>query len=69
MVMYRTKQGDRLDAICHEQLGNVFQVPEIYTLNPWLSARPLLLPEGLLINLPMKAAAVEPTTVKLWGTA
>lgn len=67
MMIYRTKNGDRLDNIAYEQYGRCSAVVDILKANRGtrLSDQPELLPAGLLIKLPDVVPA-KSATVKLW---
>jgi phage tail protein X len=66
--IYRTKDGDMLDAICKANLGSEAQVGTVLTLNPHLADLGPVYAAGLLITLP--EVVVEPVKrgeVRLWG--
>ena len=68
MTHYRTKDGDMLDAICHNHYGaSAYYVEAVLDANPHLTKQTPLLPAGILITLPdlpkLKALL---HTVRLW---
>lgn len=69
MSTYRTKQGDVLDAICRELLGDEAHVPAVLSANPGLADLGPIYPAGILIALPVVSAPVVSGTIKLWGRA
>lgn len=69
MRLYRTLQGDMLDAICRAELGAEAHVPVVLDLNPGLAGLGPVYPAGLLITLPDRIAAPRVTQVRLWGRA
>lgn len=68
--IYRTKQGDVLDAICHRELGSEQHVHAVLDANPGLASKLVVLEKGIEIVLPN---VIEPqtnkviNTVRLWG--
>jgi phage tail protein X len=69
MSLYRTIDGDMLDAICARLLGSEAHVPAVLAANPGLAALGPVYPAGLLITLPTVAAPVTTTRIRLWGRA
>lgn len=67
-TLYRTIDGDMLDAICLDQLGSVDHVPAVLAANPRLADLGPVYSAGILIMLPAVAAPVVSGTVRLWGT-
>ncbi|MBI2235374.1 MAG: tail protein X [Magnetospirillum sp.] len=66
-MRYRTRQGDRLDAICWRYYGRESAAEAVYEANPGLAGFGPILPAGLEIELPDLAEPVSaPTMVKLW---
>lgn len=58
MLDYLTKDGDRLDQICHQHYGDVNMIVTVLEANKGLESQPPVLPAGLLIKLP----DIEPQT-------
>jgi phage tail protein X len=69
MSSYRTNQGDVLDAICRELLGDESHAPAVLAANPGLADLGPVYPAGLMITLPVVSAPVVSGTIKLWGRA
>lgn len=67
--VYRTIDGDMLDAICKAELGTEAHVPAVLDANPGLAAQGPVYQAGLLIVLPDLAAPATRATVRLWGRA
>lgn len=67
MRRYRTIDGDILDQIAKEQLGDEGQAVDILAINPGLAMQPFLMPAGLVIILPEAKPAAAAKTVRLWG--
>ncbi|MTH65592.1 tail protein X [Paracoccus shanxieyensis] len=65
--LYRTIDGDMLDAICQRLLGSETHAPEVLAANPRLAALGPVYPAGVLITLPDIAAPVAPEQIRLWG--
>lgn len=66
-VVYRTKQGDVLDAIvCKQYNGQSGALEQVLEANKGLAAQGAVLPMGVLVTLPdlPKPQAVE--SVRLW---
>ena len=69
MSTYRTKQGDVLDAICRELLGDESHAPAVLAANPGLADLGPVYPAGVMISLPVVSSPVSSGTIKLWGRA
>jgi phage tail protein X len=69
MSSYRTKQGDVLDAICRELLGDESHAPAVLAANPGLADLGPVYAAGILIALPVVSSPVASGTIKLWGRA
>jgi len=69
MSQYRTKQGDVLDAICRELLGDESHAPAMLAANPGLADLGPVYAAGILITLPVVSSPVASGTIKLWGRA
>lgn len=68
MAVYRTQDGDVLDAICLAELGSEAHVHEVLEANPGLAARGPIYPAGIDILLPtISAEPVRTGEVRLWG--
>lgn len=67
MRIYRTRDGDVLDAICKAELGAEAHVTAVLEANPRLAARGPVYPAGLRIVLPDVSAVVAQGDVRLWG--
>ena len=69
-MIYTTTAGDMLDEICHRLLGDAHRVVEVLELNPGLADQPVVLPAGVVIELPEAAPAQEPVkdvVADVWG--
>lgn len=66
-TIYRTIEGDMLDAICRTVLGSEAHVPAVLAANPHLADLGVACPAGVLIVLPDVAAPVEAGQIRLWG--
>ena len=67
-VQYRTRDGDMLDAICHQVYGRSGGHTErVLAANPGLADHGPILPAGVVIELP-EITPPEPvrSTVRLW---
>lgn len=69
MSSYRTNQGDVLDAICRDLLGDESHAPAVLAANPGLADLGPVYAAGILITLPMVSSPVASGTIKLWGRA
>ncbi len=68
MSIYRTKDGDMLDAICRAQLGSEAQIGTVLGLNPHLADLGPVYDAGLIITLPeIVVEVVKRGQVRLWG--
>ncbi len=65
--LYRTIDGDMLDAICKTALGAESHITAVLEANPGLAALGPVYPAGVLITLPDVSAPVEPGVIRLWG--
>lgn len=67
-MIYRTKDGDVLDALCLTQYGARAGATEaVLDANPGLAAIGPVYASGILITFPdMPKAAPEATTIRLW---
>lgn len=68
-MIYRTKDGDVLDAICARHYGDTpHRVEAVLDANPGLAAHGPVLPSGILIELPVVEddATDAPATIRLW---
>lgn len=67
MNIYRTLQGDMLDAICKAHYGTADVVEQVYDANPRLAALGPILPMGVEIVLPELSTQTVETPIRLWG--
>lgn len=65
--LYRTLDGDMLDAICKTELGSEQQVPAVLAANPGLAGQGPVYPASILITLPDLAQPVATGQIRLWG--
>lgn len=66
--IYRTQEGDVLDAICRAELGSEAHVVAVLKANPGLAALGPVFGAGLEIALPdLPAKTVRTGEVRLWG--
>lgn len=66
-VLYRSKTGDMLDAICHVYYkGRPAATEAVLEANPFLAKLGPQLPVGTLIELPDLPAVEDKSTVALW---
>ena len=65
--IYRTSEGEMLDAICAAELGTAAHVADVLGINPHLSSTGLVYPAGVLIVLPDLGAPVPAGQIRLWG--
>lgn len=56
-----------VDEICKAHYGDESMTVAVYEANPGLAGRGSILPKGLEITLPEKAAAPVRQPVRLWG--
>lgn len=66
MIVYRTKDGDMLDAICWTHYGSEAVVPQVLEANPGLAEHGAVYPAGVEILLPDLAPAAAAQPVRLW---
>lgn len=65
-MIYRTKDGDVLDLICHKYYGDApCSVEAVYEANRGLADLGPVLPAGVLIELPA-AQPIEAAPIRLW---
>ncbi|MEM1077468.1 MAG: tail protein X [Pseudomonadota bacterium] len=65
-MIYRTIDGDMLDAICARHYGDADLAERVLSTNPGLAARGPIYPAGVEIDLPeLTSAPVQ--LVRLWG--
>ena len=64
--VYRTKDGDVLDMICHQYYADVQMISMVLEANPKLAEQDAVLPSGILITLPIVERKPEIKTIKLW---
>lgn len=67
--LYRTIEGDMLDAICKAELGTEAHVPAVLDANPGLAALGPVYPAGIQIMLPDLPTAATRPAIRLWGRA
>jgi phage tail protein X len=67
MTVWRTTDGDMLDAICREHYGTEAQVAAVLEANRGLAALGPVYPAGVLITLPVIAVPAEAGQIRLWG--
>lgn len=67
-MMYRTIQGDVLDAICARYYGvGRFDIATVYEANPGLADHGPHLPKGTLVSLPDQSGVNKPKQrIRLW---
>lgn len=65
--LYRTSEGDMLDAICTRELGSERHVPAVLEANPGLASLGPVYPAGLKITLPDVSEPVARGQIRLWG--
>lgn len=67
-MIYRTKDGDVLDAICRSHYGaDAFSLAVVLEENPGLAARGAVMPSGVLITLPEhEVPQADAETIRLW---
>ena len=66
-MIYVTKDGDMLDAICLAKLGSETHAPIVLDANPHLADRGPVYVAGISIDLPDVSAPVAAGQVRLWG--
>lgn len=67
MNIYRTIDGDMVDAICKAHYGRENMTAAVYKANPGLAALGPVLSKGVLITLPVVAPAPVRKPIRLWG--
>lgn len=67
MSEYRTTDGDMVDAICTAHYGTETMTTVVYEANPGLAALGLILPMGVLIELPETSTQNVSQPIRLWG--
>jgi phage tail protein X len=67
MTLYRTRDGDMVDAICQAHYGSEGMVEQVYEANPDLAELGPVLPLGLVLNLPEEAVEPIAKPLRLWG--
>ncbi len=65
-MIYRTRDGDTVDAICWRYYGRASAAEQVYEANRDLAERGAILPAGLEITLPDLAPAEPASTIRLW---
>ena len=65
-TIYRTREGDMLDAICFKHYGRESAVTEVMKSNPGLADYGPILPSGLSIKMPELSAPVVKKGSSLW---
>ncbi len=66
-MIYRTIDGDMLDAICKTHLASEQHVSAVLAINPGLAGLGPIYPAGILITLPDLPAPVTTGQIRLWG--
>jgi phage tail protein X len=67
MTVWRTTDGDMLDAICKAHYGTEAHVPTVLEANRGLAALGPVYPAGVTITLPVIAAPATAGQIRLWG--
>lgn len=67
MSIYRTIDGDMMDAICKAHYGREDMAAAVYAANPGLAALGPVLSKGILINLPDQPMTTSRKPIRLWG--
>ncbi|MFC4623065.1 tail protein X [Comamonas nitrativorans] len=63
----RTHQGETVDALCWRHYGHTLGAVEtVLQANPGLASHGLVLPQGILVHMPLLPAPAPKTTVSLW---
>lgn len=66
-MIYRTKDGDVLDALCHTHYGARAGATEaVLAVNPGLAAFGPVYPSGVLIQFPDLPTAPVVAAIRLW---
>jgi len=68
MQIYRTRDGDMVDAICYRHYGQTFgKVESVLAANPHLAEHGPVLEAGIRIKLPdLPKANATANTIRLW---
>lgn len=66
MSLYRTVDGDMVDAIVARHYGGAQMTVAVYEANPGLAARGPVLPKGVLIVLPEALPPRPAEPIRLW---
>ena len=66
-AVYRTIDGDMLDAVCKAELGSEAHVPAVLAVNPGLAGLGPVYAAGVLITLPDVHEPVATGQIRLWG--
>ena len=66
VVRYITRDGDVLDRVCHRHYGRSDCVLQVFEANPGLVDRPMILPAGLVIELPAIRKEPQEQLLRLW---
>ena len=69
MSIYRTVDGDMIDAISVATYGSEEMVEAIYRANPHLAELGPILPAGITITLPERPVRPAATVQRLWGSS
>lgn len=67
MNIYRTIDGDMLDAICKAHYGREDMAAAVYAANPGLAALGPVLSKGILIKLPDQPEVTPRSPIRLWS--
>ncbi|RYH02829.1 phage tail protein [Salipiger sp. IMCC34102] len=67
MSIYRTRDGDVVDAVAFAHYGHEDMVEAVFAANPGLAARGPVLPSGVTIVLPERPARPAVQRLRLWG--
>ena len=63
----RTLQAETVDALCWRHYGHTLGAVEaVLQANPGLASCGLILPQGILVHMPLLPAPSPKTTVSLW---
>lgn len=67
-TVYRTKQGDVLDAICHAHYQDSNAMIKVLEANPFLCEKGAVLESNILITLPelSTSTGTAQTVINLW---
>lgn len=65
-MKYRTSDQDRVDLIAWKVYGDAKHTQTIYESNPHLRDQPILLPAGVVLELPEIKQEPKPT-IELWS--